>query len=445
MATIMKNPPVLEDEECYENWKNDINIWCKYTDIPDTKQALGIHLSLKGRARIASSQIELSKLEQKDGVKTLLAHLDSVFLADEGSMQFAAFNRLYALRRNSDTSVGDFLSQFDNEYFKFCKRDMKLPETVIAFMLLSACNLSEYEVQLVMSSFTEINYNNMKSSLKRIFATEMNVNKSYGNDIDFQTKSEPVFYGSGESGNSVMYARGGKQWRGGRGGFRGRRGTRGAAQSSRGGRKTNPIGKDGNVTRCLICESKFHWARDCQDAYEVMSQQVNEKEVEKEEKVVESEENSETVHFSLFMGYTNQTEKSKLKNLISESHGCAVLDSGCSTTVCGINWFENYVNELSEFDNSKIVTDDSSSTFTFGDGVTIKSNQKVTLPCYIGGMRSTITTDVVDCDIPLLLSKRSMKKAKMVLDFENDSVTLGQTKIALKTSSSGHYLFPIIF
>ena len=208
-------------------------------------------------------------------------------------------------------------------------------------------------------------------------------------------------------------------------------------------RNTNPLGKDGNVTRCLVCESKFHWARDCPDSYE-NNKDSSEKNKPKG-KVEQYEEDTESVHFSLFMGYTNASGCSKLQNLIKDSKGCAVLDSGCSTTVCGVEWYEEYINQLSDFDKSKIVFNETSSTFTFGDGVTIKSCKQVTLPCYLGGKRSTITTDVVDCEIPLLLSKRSMKNVKMIIDFGNDSVKLGQMIIKLRTSSSGHYLLPIGF
>ena len=46
---------------------------------------------------------------------------------------------------------------------------MKLPNTVMAFMLLVSYSLSEAQFQLVMSSMPKISYENMKMSLKRIF------------------------------------------------------------------------------------------------------------------------------------------------------------------------------------------------------------------------------------------------------------------------------------
>ena len=70
---------------------------------------------------------------------------------------------------------------------------------------------------------------------------------------------------------------------------------------------------------------------------------------------------------TLFFGYANATtaQSAKLQSLISESHGHVVLDTGCSATVCGSKWYENYANELSKYDQSKIIENSSASTFTF--------------------------------------------------------------------------------
>ena len=38
--------------------------------------------------------------------------------------------------------------------------------------------------------------------------------------------------------------------------------------------------------------------------------------------------------------------------------------------------------------------------------------KKVKIPVIIAGIQATVTTDVVEYDIPLLLSKEAMKKAK---------------------------------
>ena len=82
-------------------------------------------------------------------------------------------------------------------------------------------------------------------------------------------------------------------------------------------------------------------------------------------------------------------------------------------------------------------------TFKSGDGNKLNSLYKVILPCVIANIEVSIITDVVDSDIPLLLSKDAMKRAGTCLNFEDDSFTMLKKKIPLSCTSSGHYYIPI--
>ena len=96
----------------------------------------------------------------------------------------------------------------------------------------------------------------------------------------------------------------------------------------------------------------------------------------------------------------------------------AFLDSGCPKTVCGEVWLEVYMDSLKEKPN--VTQSDSNEIFKFGNGRSIKSNRKVEIPVIIEGIPVLLTTDVISFDIPLLLSKESMKRANTVIDFKND-------------------------
>ena len=98
---------------------------------------------------------------------------------------------------------------------------------------------------------------------------------------------------------------------------------------------------------------------------------------------------------------------------------------------------------MSNVDQNSIKQLPTNASFTFGDGTNEKSLKRLVLPCYIGGKRCMIESDVVKCNIPLLLSKPSMKKSQMCLDFGSDTASFGETDIPLKCSSSGHYLLPL--
>ena len=69
--------------------------------------------------------------------------------------------------------------------------------------------------------------------------------------------------------------------------------------------------------------------------------------------------------------------------------------------------------------------------------------KKVTLPCVITKMNVKIISDVVDADIPLLLSKMAMKRARMTLNFNNDTAEMFGKRIKFLCTTSGHYHVPI--
>ena len=107
-----------------------------------------------------------------------------------------------------------------------------------------------------------------------------------------------------------------------------------------------------------------------------------------------------------------------------ESLGSAVIDTACTRTVCGEKWLNHYLSGLHQSELMKIHNAKSARSFKFGDGRIIHSTKKVTIPAMIGQTKCKIETEVVPVDIPLLLSKTSLKRASAVLDIENDKATV---------------------
>ena len=78
----------------------------------------------------------------------------------------------------------------------------------------------------------------------------------------------------------------------------------------------------------------------------------------------------------------------------------------------------------------------------FGSGDPVKSLHKVKIPASIRNQDIFIEGDVVDNDIPMLLSKSAMKKANTSIDFQSNTVTmLGQKQQVIITTSE-HYAIP---
>ena len=61
----------------------------------------------------------------------------------------------------------------------------------------------------------------------------------------------------------------------------------------------------------------------------------------------------------------------------------------------------------------------------------------------IGRQKIQITSDVIDSEISLLLSKDSMKQTDSQIDFSNDEKKMLTKKLKLQFTASGHYSTPI--
>ena len=128
----------------------------------------------------------------------------------------------------------------------------------------------------------------------------------------------------------------------------------------------------------------------------------------------------------------------------SEARNSAVLDSGCTASVAGQSWVDCYLQTLDDDQQANIKIQPSNRLFKFGGGESKLSKGKVEIPCEIAGKTVCLTTDIVDSDIPLLLSKPAMKAAKVKLDLENDQAEFWGTTVDLDCTSSGHYCLPLV-
>ena len=63
----------------------------------------------------------------------------------------------------------------------------------------------------------------------------------------------------------------------------------------------------------------------------------------------------------------------------------------------------------------------------------------------IGNTDCNIDTEVVKSDIPLLLSKTSLKRAGTVLDLKKDKATMFEEPVELEFTSNRHYCVKHLF
>lgn len=107
--------------------------------------------------------------------------------------------------------------------------------------------------------------------------------------------------------------------------------------------------------------------------------------------------------------------------------------------LCGEKWLEDYTSGLPQSELLKIDDKQSARPFRFGDDKVVYSIRKVTIPARIGHTKCKIETEVVPANIPMLLSKTSLKRASAVMDIAHDKATMFKQPVKLELTSSGHY------
>ena len=108
--------------------------------------------------------------------------------------------------------------------------------------------------------------------------------------------------------------------------------------------------------------------------------------------------------------YDNPDE---LKFFMVESWSSALLDCGASKTVCRKILLDQFIQNLHKIDQDQIKFSNSSHIYQIGDGHKIKAIRSTQIPVIIGSKKFQIETGVIEGDIPLLLSKSSMKRRNM--------------------------------
>ncbi|CAC5382062.1 unnamed protein product [Mytilus coruscus] len=259
---------------------------------------------------------------------------------------------------------------------------MALPDAILAFKLLNNAGLGQSDRHLALTACSDLKFDTMKSALNRIFAS-----KSQSDNDIVTFKEESAFEGE------HRFDRG---------------------HSSRRFGARNRIDRSFNQ-------------RNAQSRLNVT---INE----------EQTDTSETVNITLIT--TSQQNITPQEIFVAEAFNAAVVDTACTKTVCESKWLHQFL-DTSETEDEEIKSKESHTPFKFGDGQTVYSYQSVKLPATIGSLNCYIETEVVDCEIPLLLSKDSLKRAQTVLDLQIDKVTMFGKPVDVHFTSNGHYCINI--
>ena len=345
-------PPVFGGDKTYERWKGEISAWDLVSTVEKKAKAITVALSFPEGSDVRDkvfSEIKIDDLNKDEGLKTLLDSLDKWYKKDELSAAYESWTRFDTYKKEKQDNMEKYILEFDKRSKALSRHNVVIPKCILAFKLLDSAGLDVKEKQIVLTAVTfsepDTMYDSMQLALKKFFGSQEVLSLAAGAAGDSSggaaavvVKSEPVY--TAEEVNFTNRGRGRYRPRGSqvRSGY-----TYGGNSSKGGIQRKNPPDSQGNPRKCFVCGSQFHFASSCPKNVYMNS--------------VDEVENKSECYIANIKG------SSEMEALMVESFNYAILDSACTSTVCGTDWLQSYLQTLSEEEMEKIEEEDSKSKF----------------------------------------------------------------------------------
>ena len=424
-------------------WKKKFQVWQNLTEAPLTKQGGLLVLRLDEQTQdTILEKMTTDDLKAEGAANQILTYLDEMFKKDKSVSAFEIYEDFESYKRPPHVSMAEFCSEFERKLSKVKSDGTQIAEHVLAYRMLKSANLSNREEQLVKATASNMTHADMVKQLKKVFN---NVSFSDNSETEFKIKEEPdegpneTLYGSKYKRNRNYYPRDRREESRNRNvNWNEKRKENKVYKKKRG---KNPLDIYGNVTRCRNCESINHWEEYCPDKRNTnRNNYVGEAESEEDtDNQCGSDDELAYELETLSVNVSLKCDDPTNSIPIHETFNIAVLDCGAVKNVCGNKWLEQYIDTLSPSDKKRVEYSPTKNVYKFGCGSKCSASTNVTIPAVIGNTPVTIQSDVVEGELPLLLSRSCMKKAKCDLNFKNDTINiLGQT-LNLGVTRSGHY------
>ena len=499
-TTAVKSPPLWTSEMTYEDYKKEIEVWKLLKSASNKEEGPLIYRVLTGEAKAAAKKLTVEQIGSENGLQLIIDKLDELYLADKNQRICSALEAFEKFKRPGSMNMSTFLVEFEGLHSTVQNFQCAYPDGVLAYKVLQAANLSQEHVKLCKATIATgaWSYKAMKDQIKKIFSDAIadkpdlptnaikveptlfanNYNKSLVpkreasnegfegdqeeilyDEENFQPYTDydkypyytgeeyDIYYGMQRGGNYKPYGR--------KPPFQPSKFMRNSNSSQARGRRyinvnmnrlkdaydsaphvPNPKDDRGNATTCRKCRSIYHWMQDCPH---ITSQENSSS---KSKVYYGSSDATDDIYISLFQT-SHRASSDEILCLVGETLNMAVIDSGCPITVCGDKWYSTYLESMSQEEKSKIKSEETKAVFRFGDSAPLTSIKKVYLPIKLKEKPMYLPTEIVQADVPLLLSKETLDKGKAVADYGNKTIKLFNVEQPMICTTSGHYAIPI--
>ena len=171
----------------------------------------------------------------------MVTELDKHFKLESTDESYECYREFENYVRKHDLSMSQYVHEFERRYNNLKKQGMAYPDNILVCKLWKMSNIELRDKQMVLSAVFSLELAGIKSAIKRMFGTFGGTNSlttQLGDKATIKHEASVSSHsGSGPNKRKINI----------------------------GGEKVNPKGKDSKIMRCKICDSIYHWVRECPD------------------------------------------------------------------------------------------------------------------------------------------------------------------------------------
>ena len=453
MSNIAKNPPKFSSSKNYDRYKKELIAWTKITKVEKAEWANTIALGLPedDPSNIRDKVFETINLDGEAGFTALETFMDKEFKKDDIVDMCEHIRTFMKFQKTKEMTMQMYISNFESAYTSARNKGLpEMPKSYLMYQILENANLNDRDYRFVLSDidFAAADpYKLATKALMKYFGSVRPTNDHH-ECVELKVEDSDAFYQKNNYNPNFKSKYPLNTWKNPRQNpFRNSSNSfRKPQDNSSGSKPLNPS-RDGQIMLCNSCGSYRHLLKDCphkHGAPAFFTQDQNYDEQEEDE--IQEDSNPADIHFTGFGLYdvlATNLDIYTSENIEDDITNCVLIDTGCVKTVAGLTWFKNFTESKSKLTRERIVSYPSDKQFRFGGNDVKKSLGWFQIPCSLNGKNIILQTDVIEADIPCLLSKEIFKKAGGKIDFVKDVITLYGMEVKLKSARSGHYVIPL--
>ena len=501
----IRKPPKF-DIERYVSYKEELELW-RDSHSHVTEPMLIAEIALQSEVPLRTILLSFMKRtrEQKNNrcFRELYILLDQEFLRDSNERALAKMHRFQQFKRLSSEDIFRFWIRFNKLVSDLDAGGMMLNDELIYLRALQALDLSSSERLSILGAMSHYEGKNMTSHLRtvtqKLLARPLkfeDIHVQYGDSDEQYFEEESSLVAQAKRINRPGYEAAAVKGA--------QRQMNFPNSNDKGGKKafSKPYGA---FTGCFQCGSKNHFSRDCnlpstkfsspfkakafsdkgaKPSSSLSSKGKNSKglfltnEAEEpttvlaEEPWTMEEYDEANIDHSILATSESTTMPAELTkeeeammaqwwseeatwlmspDPITDQTICkelpeALIDSGATSSVAGVQWLSLW-SSWKQCDWDKCIIP-SMKKFRFGDGASYESLGSLVINARIQTIDSNwvpfvLRFDLVNCRIPLLISRRSLVSMSAIIDFSSSQIQINSAAIQAKVSSSGHLLLTL--